>query len=118
MSVAPSILIVEDEYFLAADLARYLRTTGLEVLGPVPSVTRALDLLDRQRPDAAILDIQLDNELSYPVADRLAAMDVPFLFRTEHMEETLPGHLRGQPMISKLAGLPVVGNELGKLLRR
>lgn len=61
MSVRGSrVLVVEDEYMMAEDLREELEQHGAEVLGPVPSVPEALDLLRTgAAPDLAILDINL-----------------------------------------------------------
>jgi DNA-binding response OmpR family regulator len=66
------ILVVEDEYLLADELALELEERGAVVLGPVPTVARALDLLTAEAAlDGAILDVNLAGEPAFPVADRL-----------------------------------------------
>jgi CheY-like chemotaxis protein len=66
------ILVVEDEYMVAEDLRVELESMGAEVLGPVPSVARALALLARTSEiDAAILDVNLGSEMVFPVAEAL-----------------------------------------------
>jgi DNA-binding response OmpR family regulator len=77
------ILVVEDEYLIASEVKRWLLAAGSEVLGPVPSVDQALDLIEDDRPDAAVLDVNLgDGDTVYPVADKLSGLGVPFLFAT------------------------------------
>ena len=77
------VLVVEDEYMLAEDLREALESQGAEVVGPVPTVAEALDLLRREpAPHMAILDINLGGEMVYPVADALRARGIPFLFAT------------------------------------
>lgn len=77
------VLVVEDEYLIAAEVKRWLQEAGAEVIGPVPSVDQALDLVEDQRLDAAVLDINLGHgDTSYPVADRLEMLRVPYLFAT------------------------------------
>lgn len=77
------ILIVEDEYFVADDLANDLRHMGAEVIGPVGSVAEALELVKAHpQLDGAVLDINLHGQMSYPVAAMLAAAGTPFLFAT------------------------------------
>jgi CheY-like chemotaxis protein len=59
------ILVVEDEYFLADDIHHALAQLGAEVVGPVPTLRGALEVLaDESRIDAAVLDINLRNERS------------------------------------------------------
>jgi two-component system, response regulator PdtaR len=109
------ILIVEDEYFIATDLARLLRKEGYEIAGPAPSVEQALVLIREQAPTAAVLDIQLNEEQSYAVADHLASLDTPFLFLTSYTEHDLPERFRDRPLISKLSDFDAVVRALRKV---
>ncbi len=85
------VLVVEDEYLLAEDLRHGLERVGAEVLGPVPSVARALTLLAAGAPpDAAILDVNLGGEMAFPVAEALQALGVPFVFATGYDVAALP----------------------------
>lgn len=86
------ILVVEDEYFLADELARGLAGAEAEVVGPIATAQGALDLLEGPAPpDAAILDVNLAGEDVYPVADALLALGVPFLFTTGYDQATILG---------------------------
>ncbi len=77
------ILIVEDEYLIAMQVKRWLSAAGAAVIGPVPSVEQALDLIEEDSLDAAVLDVNLGNgDTVYPVADKLSALGVPYLFAT------------------------------------
>jgi CheY-like chemotaxis protein len=85
------LLVVEDEYLIASDLASWLEEQGAEVLGPVPSVQDALALLDaRPLPDAAVLDINLGDEQVFPVAEALRAAAVPFVFLSGYDARMIP----------------------------
>lgn len=85
------ILLVEDDYFIAADLRSWFEESGAKVLGPVPSVDAALALIAATAEiDAAVLDINLQDELVYPVADALRARGVPFLFATGYDPAVVP----------------------------
>ena len=57
--VGRRVLVVEDEYLIAMQVKRWLQVAGCEVLGPVPSVDQALDLIETCCPDAAVLDVDL-----------------------------------------------------------
>ena len=111
------ILIVEDEYLIAMEMKRWLLAAGAEVLGPVPTVKRALDLIDDDGIDAAVLDVNLGNgDTVYPVADKLSALGVPYLFATGDVKISGADPYRQQPRLEK----PFVEAELlratGKLL--
>jgi CheY-like chemotaxis protein len=75
------VLVVEDNYLIAMDLAGILERAGADVVGPVLSVQEACDALDPP-PDIATLDVQLGEETSFPIADELARRGVPFVFAT------------------------------------
>src|SRR4051794_28099922 len=55
----PKVLLVEDEFIIALEMELALLDLGCTVLGPVASAAGALALLDRERPDVAILDVNL-----------------------------------------------------------
>ena len=75
----PFILVVEDELLTAMELEATLRSAGYQVLGPAANVGAALELLRDERPDAAVLDVNLAGEWVTPVAEVLRAMFVPFI---------------------------------------
>lgn len=85
-----TVLLVEDEMMIAWDMEQTLTAAGLRVMGPASSVDAALELIKRQRPDAAILDLNLRGELVTPVARRLRDIGVPFVLATAY------NHLRGE----------------------
>ena len=80
------ILVVEDEPLVSMLVEDELRGAGAEVIGPAPSVSDALRLIEAVAAEGgigvAVLDINLDGQHGAPVADRLAALGVPFLFAT------------------------------------
>ena len=85
------VLVVEDEYLLADDMAQALRKLGAEVVGPVPSTDKALALLSSDEPiDGAVLDINLRGQPAFPVADLLRERGVPFVFATGYDQATVP----------------------------
>ncbi len=84
------VLVLEDEYFLADELARVLIQLGAKVVGPVPTLTEALALLDTVRVDAAVLDVNVRGEMAFPLADALQARDVPFVFATGYDQSMIP----------------------------
>ena len=96
------ILVVEDEYFLADDVARILLRHGVDAVGPVPTRDDALACLSsEERLDAAVLDINLRGEMSFPVADALAARGVPFVFTTGYEPAAIPSAYRHVPHLEK-----------------
>ncbi|MBI0538526.1 response regulator [Roseomonas sp. KE2513] len=96
------LLVVEDEYFLADDLSKALRAEGAKVIGPAPSVDAALDLLDEtDQLDGAVVDINLQGETAYPVADALMDRAIPFLFATGYDAVHIPRKYGNVPRCKK-----------------
>lgn len=82
------VLVVEDEYLIAADLAEWLAGCGIGVVGPAGSVEDALKLVETEgaRIDGGVLDVNVGDQRVYPVADALAARGIPFVFATGYDE--------------------------------
>jgi CheY-like chemotaxis protein len=96
------ILVVEDEYFIADDMACALRELGAEVVGPVPTKEKALAVvaLD-EKLDAAVLDINLRDATAFAVADALNARGIPFVFSTGYASAHVPSEHRDVPRWEK-----------------
>jgi len=110
------VLVVEDEWLLADQLEDTLRDLGYAVVGPVPTVLRALTLIESHRPDAALLDVSLRNENSFPIADELAKRSIPFLFLTGYVTPDLPAAFAGCPLMRKPASVQALRAKLDALL--
>lgn len=96
------VLVVEDNIIIALDLEGVLLKLGAGQVSLASTVTAALEALEAARPDFAFLDLNLGEETSLPVADRLLADGVPFAFGTGFGDQAdLPDHLSGVPIISK-----------------
>jgi CheY-like chemotaxis protein len=102
------ILIVEDEFLVAERTRRELEKHGARIVGPVATVDLALDLLDETMIDAAILDINLDGETVYPLADILVERNIPFVFATGYETSTMPEKYRGFILCEKPTELAVI----------
>ncbi|WP_119460685.1 response regulator [Rhodospirillaceae bacterium SYSU D60014] len=95
------ILLVEDEYLPAVEVAEMLHLLGVEVIGPVPDLDSALNAVSDELLDGAILDVNLRGEAVFPVAERLLARNTPFLFATGYDEWVLPEKFRDHPRLTK-----------------
>jgi CheY-like chemotaxis protein len=85
------VLVVEDEYFIVEDLRRSLEANGASVIGPVNTIEDAVDQLEQAKTiDGAVLDINLQGDMAYPIADVLAARGVPFVFATGYDRLNVP----------------------------
>jgi DNA-binding response OmpR family regulator len=96
-----SVLVVEDDYLLAKEVASILREHGAVVLGPVPDVARGRALLSESRPDCALLDINLKGQFVYELAEELIKIGVPPIFTTGYDSSFLPRQLIGRACLQK-----------------
>jgi CheY-like chemotaxis protein len=95
------ILIVEDEALVAMLVEDALLEVGCRIVGPAATVAEALALLEREMPEAAVLDLNLSGETSAPVADALVRQGVPFLVASGYGVAGLPPAHRGVPVLAK-----------------
>ncbi len=101
MSTARSVMVVENDILIAMDVQMMLQAGGYLVVGPISSVKAALAVVEAQKLDAAVLDINLGREMVFPVADALVAAAVPFVLVTGHSVEILPAEHRHHPILTK-----------------
>jgi two-component system, response regulator PdtaR len=111
-----TVLVVEDDFIVAYDMQMMLEEQGARVLGPATSLAEAQELLAKERPTAAVLDVNLAGEYVFPLADELRAKEVPFVFATAYADNDriFPEATRGAPRLSK----PVLPNVLIAQLMR
>jgi DNA-binding response OmpR family regulator len=110
------ILVVEDEtmlFFLAEDM---LTELGCAAVLHASRVKEALALLANERPDVAMLDVNLAGEQAYPVAERLAAVNVPFVFATGYGSEGIPPNWASRPVVQKPFTLDMLGRAISAAL--
>lgn len=95
------VLILEDEYFIADDLAKAVRTFGAEVVGPFASCDDALDAATTEPLSLAIVDIDLNGDLAYPVVDVLKERGIPTVFATGLTRKMIHDRYRDIPLWTK-----------------
>jgi CheY-like chemotaxis protein len=95
------VLVVEDETLVAILLEDMLVDLGCTVLGTAHRIAKALDLVGRTSPDAAVLDVNIAGDEVYPVAEALAARNIPFVFATGYGARGLSDGWRDRPIVQK-----------------
>jgi CheY-like chemotaxis protein len=95
------ILIVEDEMLLLMNIEAALEELGCSMICAAASVSEALALLADQSFDAAMIDVNLGGEKSYPVADRLTQRGIPFAFATGYGNHGDRADLDDRPILRK-----------------
>ena len=107
------ILVVEDDYMTAEEIAEVLSNAGAHVLGPVPSLDDALRLVAAERRiDGAVLDVYVRQEAVWPVVDVLLARSVPVVFATSYDTSVIPHAYAHLPFCQK----PTSGRDLARAL--
>jgi DNA-binding response OmpR family regulator len=112
------LLVVEDDYLIAADFAYHLEERGVEVIGPAGSVVDALQLIEAEPGfDGAVLDINLGREMAYPIADELARRGVPFIFATGYSALVVPTAHADVPRVEKPVDMATLVRLLASRIR-
>lgn len=96
-----TVLLVEDEFLLALQLEEQLQSLGGTVIGPFSRLPDAMKAAQRGDFEFAILDINLNGTMVYPLADDLIARDIPFLFLSGYSLSNLPERFRGVTRLNK-----------------
>ena len=112
------IVVVEDDYLLAADMCRELRELGATVLGPAPTPFYAAQLIGRRKLDAAVLDVRLHGTTVFDVAELLMKQGVPIVFVTAFQREELPPRFRGSSLLEKPLDRKKLVSEIVAMTRR
>ncbi|WLA44347.1 response regulator [Bradyrhizobium elkanii] len=96
------VLIVEDEYFLADDMRSALRALGADIAGPAADIADALRILhDGGVIDGAVLDVNIRQQMIYPVARELQARGVPIVFTSGYDKIVLGTEFADVPLWEK-----------------
>jgi light-regulated signal transduction histidine kinase (bacteriophytochrome)/CheY-like chemotaxis protein len=110
-----TVLLVEDQLIIALEVEGALSSNGAKVLTAATSA-EALRLLSREKPDVAILDVNLGVGSSIPVAYELIRRGIPFVFATGYGDSTqIPAELKKQIVVRKPYDAPTLLEALAKL---
>lgn len=110
-----SVLVVEDEYYLATEMAEQIERVGGSVLGPFATADEGLAALADGLPDCALVDINTGDGPSFVLADALLAKSVPFTFLTGYDASSVPGRFSGIERVEKPAQTRTVIEALSRL---
>jgi two-component SAPR family response regulator len=93
------VLIVEDDPFIALDVEEMVLRLGVKSTRTASNVASALDMIADRAPDLALLDVGLLHESSLAVAEKLAMLQVPFVFVTAY--DDVPRAFADRPRLPK-----------------
>jgi len=96
------ILVVEDELLIAMMLQDIIADLGFLAVGPAMRLKDALDLIEREPIDGALLDINLHGERVYPAADILVQRGLPIVLCTGYGSAgDIPDRYAAVPRVAK-----------------
>jgi CheY-like chemotaxis protein len=108
------ILVVEDDMLIRLTLEDMLAELGCESVSTAATIDQAMGLIEAHAFDVATLDVNLRGATSYPVADILANLGVPYVFSTGYGEHSLRDGYRDRPILKK----PFLYEQLAETLAR
>lgn len=106
------VLVVEDETLISMLFEDILSDLECEVVGPALNIRQALELAGSADIDAAVLDVNLNGEPSFPVAMLLRTRGVPIVFSSGYGSTGLPPEWQDLPTLPK----PFTSDEVAEAL--
>jgi len=97
---SPCVLLVEDEALIAMVLEDRLLASGYRVI-TAATLPSAMEMAENTGIDAAVLDIELQGDRSFPVANLLRRRGIPFVFSSSCDAREVPKDLRNEPFMQK-----------------
>ena len=96
------VLLVEDDPIIALDFEDTILGLGVKTVRTAGSVAKALQMIADRAPDFALLDVGLVREKSFAIAERLDALQIPFVFVTGYAAEVaMPAAFLDRPRLPK-----------------
>ena len=112
------IFVAEDEFLIALFLEDELRAAGYSVVGPFTNLGSATCAARRERFDVALLDINLDGEMVYPLAEELVERKAPFIFLSGYGWQNTPEKFSQVPRVAKPFDTPILISEITRLVQK
>jgi len=109
------VLVCEDEMFVAMMLQDRLEGAGYRVL-MAPRVSKGLELASSEPIDVALLDVNMADEESFPVAEKLRSRGIPFIFSSGYDDQWLPEQWRSERLLRKPYDTKTVTAALSEML--
>lgn len=95
------VLIIEDSALIALDMEDVLSDNGYLVVGSAMTIPNALEKIETSTVDVALVDLNLNGERSYEVADALRQRNIPFLFLSGYQATEIPERFKTVPFLTK-----------------
>ena len=113
------ILIAEDNVFAALELEQTLLAFGCRPIGPVARLDQAMSLAIREDLDGALLDVELQGQMVFAVAEELERRHTPMIFASGYgTDEVFPAAFVHHPRLPKPFGEDDVRRALSAMVAR
>ena len=112
------ILVVEDEMLVLMSIEDMLADLGCKSVTAAATVDQAVAFIDAQVFDAAMLDMNLNGTKSFPIADKLAELGVPFIFATGYSAQDMRDGYGDRPLLKKPIRYTELAGVFASLLAR
>jgi DNA-binding response OmpR family regulator len=96
------VFVVEDDELFADMVSDILNEDGYTVVGPFSNLRHSFEALAEGDVSIAVLDINLRDGTSFPLADHLASEDIPVIFLTSRDREEIPPRYRVHTILPKI----------------
>jgi CheY-like chemotaxis protein len=111
------VLLVEDEAMLSLLIEECIENLGCDIVGVAACLNDALIKARSLMLDVAMLDVNLNGQLSYPVADILRSRNIPVIFVTGYEAKSLQRQWQDCFCLPKPLGRRAIADALHAVLR-
>jgi len=111
------VFLVEDEVMIRMMVADMLHELGYRLAGEAGRIEEAIKLVQKTEFDLAIMDVNLNGKLVFPVADVIKARNRPFIFATGYSASILPDEYRDRPALQKPFQIATLGRVIEATLK-
>lgn len=117
MTIQPCCMIVEDQALIGMSLEASLEEAGFTVVGPFMSCAQAMQWLEHNSPDLAVLDVMIKDGTSLQIASELKGRDVPFaVYSGLPRKAECPPEMRDAPWLEKPVSREMLARTLAGLI--
>ena len=95
------IMVLEDDPLVAQTMQHWLAALDCEMVGPADSIATALQLIEAREMDAAMIDLWICGQPSFPVTDLLKAKRIPFAVTTGQIGPAVDQRFEDAPILPK-----------------
>jgi CheY-like chemotaxis protein len=112
------LLLVEDELMVGMFMQDLLKTLGYQSTNPIGRLSDAIAAASNERFAGAVLDMNLNGEFVYPLADLLTKQEVPFVFVTGYASNSVDPRFSSVPILQKPVLQDELAGALGEILEK